>query len=174
MASPRIVLIGPPGSGKSSVGKRLSKSLTSPWRDTDQDIADTAGKPIPEIFLDDGEAHFRQLEAQAVATALAEHDGILSLGGGAILNADTQGLLESYANDGGMVVFLDVSLNKAAPRVGLNRSRPLLMSNPRQQWHALMEARRPIYTRLATHTVDTDDLNPDQVAKAIEKLEESQ
>ena len=174
MASPRIVLMGPPGSGKSSVGKRLSKSLDSPWRDTDQDVADTAGKPIPEIFLDEGEAHFRSLEASAVAAALSEHDGILSLGGGAILDADTQGLIEAYGEGGGMVVFLDVSLNKAAPRVGLNRSRPLLMSNPRQQWHALMEARRPIYTRLATHTVDTNDLNPDQVAKAIEKLEESQ
>src|SRR5690554_2912289 len=174
MASPRIVLIGPPGSGKSSAGRLLSKSLGAPWRDTDQDIADSAGKSIPDIFVEEGEAHFRQLEAAAVATALAEHDGILSLGGGAILDTDTQGRIEQYANDGGMVVFLDVSLNKASPRVGLNRSRPLLMSNPRQQWHALMEARRPIYTRLATHTVDTDDLNPDQVAKAIEKLEESQ
>lgn len=174
MGNPRIVLIGPPGSGKSSVGKRLAKSLDSPWRDTDNDISTAAGKPIPEIFLDDGEAHFRALEAKAVATALAEHNGILSLGGGAILDADTQGLLEAYGEAGGMVVFLDVSLNKAAPRVGLNRSRPLLMSNPRQQWHALMEARRPIYTRLATHTVDTDDLDPDQVAKAIEKLEEGQ
>lgn len=173
MASPRIVLIGPPGSGKSSVGRLLSKSLTLPWRDTDQDIATTSGKSIPDIFLEDGEAHFRELETQAVAAALTEHDGILSLGGGAILNDQTQERLAQYVGSGGMVVFLDVSLNKAAPRVGLNRSRPLLMSNPRQQWHALMEARRPIYTRLATHTVDTDDLTPEQVAQAIEKLEES-
>lgn len=174
MAGPRIVLIGPPGSGKSSVGRLLSKSLGAPWRDTDQDVAATAGKSIPDIFVEDGEPHFRKLEAAAVATALREHHGILSLGGGAILDSQTQSLLEQYAQGGGMVIFLDVSLNRAAPRVGLNRSRPLLVSNPRQQWHALMEARRPIYTRLATHTVDTDDLNPEQVAKAIEKLEESQ
>ncbi len=172
MPSPRVVLIGPPGSGKSSAGKRLARMLSIEWRDTDKDIADAAAKSIPDIFIEDGEAHFRELEAQAVATALVDHSGVLSLGGGAILNEDTQQALEAYAEGGGMVVFLDVSLNKAAPRVGLNKSRPLLMGNPRQQWHALMDARRPIYTRLATDVVDTDDLTPDQVANAIANLEE--
>lgn len=172
MARPRIVLIGPPGSGKSSVGKRLARLMSCEWRDTDQDIADTAGKSIPDIFIEDGEPHFRELERQAVASALTEHDGVLSLGGGAVLDQETQELIEEYGAHGGMVVFLDVSLNKAAPRVGLNRSRPLLLGNPRQQWHALMEARRPIYIRLATDIVDTDDLTPDQVAHAIVNLEE--
>lgn len=172
MAVPRIVLIGPPGSGKSSVGKRVARLLSIAWRDTDVDVAERAGKSIPDVFFDDGEAAFRALEKSAVATALAEHDGVLSLGGGAILDPDTQALLERSAGDGAQVVFLDVSLAKAAPRVGLNRARPLLASNPRQQWKALMDARRPIYERLATSTVLTDDLNPDQVAHAIAALED--
>lgn len=172
MISPRIVLIGPPGSGKSSVGKRVARNLGIAWRDTDADVAAQAGKSISDIFIDDGEAAFRTLEKAAVATALAEHDGVLSLGGGAILDEDTQELLAQHGDNGAQVVFLDVSLAKAAPRVGLNRARPLLNSNPRQQWKALMDARRPIYERLATTTVLTDELNPDQVARAIAELED--
>ncbi len=172
MASPRIVLIGPPGSGKSSVGKRLAHQLGCPWRDTDSDVSQSAGKSIADIFIDDGEASFRALERSAVEAALSDHDGVLSLGGGAVLDEDTQSLLADYASQGGAVVFLDVSLAVAAPRVGLNKARPLLASNPRQQWKTLMDARRPIYERLATWTVLTDDLNPEQVAQAISEWEE--
>jgi len=167
MLGPRIVLIGPPGSGKSTVGRELASWLRLARRDTDDDVAAAAGKSIPDIFVEDGEAAFRALEVQAVATALEEHDGVLSLGGGAILDATTQERIENHVSNGGHVVFLDVSLAAAAPRVGLNRARPLLVGNPRQQWKALMDARRPIYERLATTTVLTDNLSPRAVAQQI-------
>ncbi|WP_084101415.1 shikimate kinase [Demequina sp. NBRC 110051] len=169
MPHPRVVLIGPPGSGKSSVGRALGRSLGVPWRDTDEDIAARAGKSIPDIFLDDGEGAFRELEETAVADALASHEGVLSLGGGAILREATQERVRAAARAGSKVVFLDVSLRAASPRVGLNKSRPLLMGNPRQQWLSLMEARRPIYEALATETILTDDLTAAQVAQVIEQ-----
>lgn len=164
---PRAVLIGPPGSGKSTVAQSLARLWEVERRDTDADVESVAGKDISEIFVDDGEQAFRALEREAVAAALAEHTGVLSLGGGAILAAETQELLANYAAGGGAVVFLDVSLAAAAPRVGLNNARPLLVGNPRRQWSDLMEARRPIYERLATVTVLTDKLTPAQAARAI-------
>lgn len=164
---PRAVLIGPPGSGKSTVAKALARLWDVERRDTDADVEATAGKEISDIFVDDGEQAFRALEREAVATAIAEHFGVLSLGGGAILDDATQQLLEDYAGGGGAVVFLDVSLSAAAPRVGLNNARPLLVGNPRRQWMDLMEARRPVYERLATVTVLTDKLTPAQVAREI-------
>lgn len=171
MPAPRVVLIGPPGSGKSSVGRVLAASWSIGRRDTDDDVEAAAGKTVADVFLEHGEAEFRRLEREAVATALVEHDGVLSLGGGAILDAQTQRLLRDYVAGGGQVVFLDVSLSKAAPRVGLNKSRPLLVGNPRQRWQALMDQRRPVYTELATVTVDTDSLSPEQVAEVIEGME---
>lgn len=167
-AGPRAVLIGPPGSGKSTVAKALARLWDVERRDTDTDIEATAGKPISEIFLDDGEARFRELEREAVAAALATHTGVLALGGGAILAPETQALLAQYAAAGGTVVFLDVTLAAAAPRVGLNASRPLLVGNPRKQWLDLMAARRPLYERLATVTVLTDTSTPAQVAAQID------
>lgn len=167
MVAPRAVIIGPPGSGKTSVGRALAKALGVTRRDTDADVEAAAGKPIAEIFLDDGEPAFRELERSAVAAAMSEHDGVLSLGGGAVLDAGTQRLLEDYVANGGRIVFLDVSLSAVAPRVGLNAARPLLVGNPRKQWSDLMEARRPIYERLATDTVNTDHIRADRVAHEL-------
>jgi shikimate kinase len=165
---PRIVLVGPPGSGKTTVGAALADRWHLRLRDTDSDVETTAGKPISEIFVDDGEPAFRALERAAVAQAVAEHDGVLALGGGAVLDTGTQAVLARYAQGGGVVVFLDVTLAHAAPRVGLNQSRPLLLGNPRAQWLALMEARRPVYEAVASVRVLTDGLRPADVAEAIE------
>jgi shikimate kinase len=165
---PRVVLIGPPGSGKSTIAAALAERWQLGLRDTDADVVATAAKPISEIFVDDGEPHFRALERDAVSAALTEHDGVLALGGGAVLDEVTQAALDAYGTRGGVVVFLDVTLTHAAPRVGFNQSRPLLLGNPRAQWQALMEARRPIYERLATITILTDDLRPADVAERIE------
>jgi shikimate kinase len=162
MSTPRVVLVGPPGSGKSTVGALLATRLGVGYRDTDADIVATAGKPIADIFVDEGEPHFRELEAVAVRAALAEHGGVLSLGGGAIMREETRALLAGHA-----VVFLDVSLHDAVKRVGLDAPRPLLIGNPRARWRELMEQRRPLYTEAARVVVATDGLTPDQVADAV-------
>lgn len=167
MASPRVVLIGPPGAGKSSVATALGRLLGSEVRDTDADIENATGRDIPTIFLEDGEDEFRRLERDAVHAALAEHSGVLALGGGAILNVESQAELAEYAEGGGCVVFLDVTLNAAAPRVGFNTARPLLVGNPRKQWAQLMEQRRAVYEHLATTTLVTDNLSAAQAAEMI-------
>ncbi|WP_407343030.1 shikimate kinase [Pengzhenrongella phosphoraccumulans] len=164
---PRVVLVGPPGSGKSTVARTLARLLGVTSRDTDADVEHAAGKPILEIFVDDGEPTFRTLEHQAVATALTTHAGVLALGGGAVLDPGTQAALAAYVAQGGVVVFLDVTLAHAAPRVGFNQARPLLLGNPRAQWQKLMEARRPVYRQVATVVVDTDSRTPLQVAHEI-------
>lgn len=163
---PTIVLIGPPGSGKSSVGRILAKKLNLPLIDTDSLIEIDQKKKIGDIFLDNGEEYFREKESEIVGKALTSQSGIISLGGGAILRAETRAALQRIKNR----IFLDVSISNAAPRVGFNRDRPLLMANPRQQWIALMAARRPIYENLATLTVLTDNKKPDAVAKEIISL----
>lgn len=165
--APVVVLIGPPGSGKSSVGAVLARLLGTDLRDTDADVEAAEGRSVPDIFVSDGEEYFRDVERVAVANAIAEHDGVLSLGGGAPIDRETQSLLARYVADGGAIVFLDISLTAAVPRVGLNATRPLLLGNPRQKWLALMKERRPVYERLATLTVLTDNRRPPQIAAEI-------
>ncbi len=127
---PVAVMIGPPGSGKSKVGRTLAAGLGVTIRDTDADIEAHAGKPVSEIFVDDGEPHFRELESAAVLAALTEHDGVVSLGGGAVMSLTTQAALTRYAAAGGHVVFLDVPLAIAAQRVGMNQARQLAQQVP--------------------------------------------
>jgi shikimate kinase len=155
-----IVLVGPPGAGKTTVGRLLAERLGQPFRDTDADIEVTAGKSISEIFFDEGEDHFRALERAAVAQALGEHQGVLSLGGGAVMAAETRALLKGHH-----VVFLQVGLGDAAKRVGLNRDRPVLALNPRAALRTLMEERLPLYLEVATVQVDTDGKTLEQVTE---------
>ena len=148
---PVLVLVGPPAAGKTTVGRLLAERLGVGFRDTDDDWSwPPAGKPVADIFVDDGEEAFRALEAAAVAAALAGHDGVLALGGGAVLAAETRRLLAGHP-----VVFLAAGVPAAAARVGLNRDRPLLLGNPRQQLRALLDARLPLYREVAA--VDRGD-----------------
>ncbi|MEU8706175.1 3-dehydroquinate synthase [Streptomyces sp. NPDC048565] len=162
MSGPLIVLVGPMGVGKSTVGGLLADRLGAPYRDTDADIVATAGKEISEIFFDEGEERFRALERQAVRDAIDRHTGVLALGGGAVLDGETRALLAGHP-----VVYLSMDVDEAVRRVGLNTARPLLAVNPRRQWRELMDARRPLYEEVAAVTVATDERAPDEVAQAI-------
>jgi shikimate kinase len=159
---PLIVLVGPMGSGKSTVGRLLAERLGVGYRDTDADIVAAQGREISDLFVDEGEPYFRELERAAVRAAVAEHEGVLSLGGGAILDGSTRELLAGL-----QVVFLSMDVEEAVRRVGLNQARPLLAVNPRRQWRELMEARRPLYTEVARLVVATDERTPEEVAQAV-------
>jgi shikimate kinase len=161
---PTVILIGPPGAGKSSVAKSLAKLLDLKHADTDHIIEKELGKKISEIFVDEGEEYFRKVEADVVRRALIEEPGVLSLGGGAILDPQTQAAISSSEAP---VIFLDVSISQAGPRVGFNKDRPLLLINPRQQWLALMEKRRPIYETLSDQKISTDNKKATEVAAEI-------
>jgi shikimate kinase len=162
---PKAVVIGPPGSGKTTVGKALAVRLATSFRDTDDDVQAVAGKPVGEIFVDDGEERFRELEREAVRLALAEHEGILAVGGGAVLAPETRELLAGHT-----VIYLEVGLSDAVKRVGLGTARPLLVLNPRSRLRQLMEERRPIYEGLATITAATDGRTPDDIAEELAKV----
>jgi shikimate kinase len=160
--TPVVVLVGPPGAGKSTVGGLLAERLGVPLRDTDEDVEAGAGKSVADIFVDDGEQHFRDLESGSVAAALSEHDGVVSLGGGAVLAESTRKLLADHR-----VVFLDVGLAEAASRVGLGSARPLLLGNVRAQLKALLDERRPLYREVAHVVIDTNSRTPEEVADQV-------
>ncbi|MFF4267724.1 shikimate kinase [Streptomyces virginiae] len=161
-AGPLVVLVGPMGSGKSTVGALLAERLGVPYRDTDADIVVAQGREISDIFVDEGEPYFRDLERQAVAAAVAGHTGVLALGGGAVLDEGTRALLAGLP-----VAYLSMDVEEAVRRVGLGAARPLLAVNPRRQWRELMDARRPLYTEVARVVVATDDRTPEEVAQAV-------
>ena len=163
--SPLVVLVGPPGAGKTSVGRVLAERRQVAFRDTDTDVEATAAKAVSDIFVEDGEPAFRELERAAVRRALEEHDGVLALGGGAVQDAGTRQLLAGHT-----VVFLDVGLAAATERVGFNRSRPLLVLNPRAELQRMLVQRRPAYEEVATWVVETDGRDVDDVVQAIDEL----
>ena len=162
MTAPRLVLVGPPGAGKSTVGALVAQRLGVAFRDTDADVEATAGKPVAEIFVDDGEAAFRALESAAVAAALQEHDGVLAVGGGAVLDERTRASLS-----GERVCYLTVDITDAARRIGFNRDRPLLLGNPRAQWLRLMKERKPLYESVADLVVATDGRPAEEIADDV-------
>ncbi|CAM5332516.1 shikimate kinase [Streptomyces tanashiensis] len=162
-AGPLVVLVGPMGSGKSTVGALLAERLGAAYRDTDADIVAAEGREISDIFVEDGEEHFRALERAAVAAAVAEHEGVLALGGGAILDAGTRALLTGLP-----VAYLSMDVEEAVRRVGLNTARPLSPSTRAAGVGAkLMDARRHLYTEVARVVVTTDERTPEEVAQAV-------
>ena len=162
----RLVLIGAPGAGKSTVGKALSEKLNREFVDTDALIQDSTGKTITDIFVVDGEEAFRSIELEVLADVLKSENTVISLGGGAPISEQAQKLITDSKS---FVIFLDVSLATAAPRVGFNRDRPLLLGNPRAQWQALSDKRRPVYERLADVAIKVDEMDVDAIVTAIVK-----
>jgi shikimate kinase len=167
MSRPRLVLVGPPASGKTTVGTAVAKILGLPFRDTDADVEDVAGTTVADLFVEYGEPHFRRLEEQAVIRALAEHEGVLALGGGAVTSPRTRELLVALGRAGSAVVWLDVDLPSAAKRVGLSRDRPILGVNPRAMLRQMLEVRAPMYGEVATATVPTGGREPGEVIAAV-------
>jgi shikimate kinase len=155
------------GAGKTTVAQLLAARWGVEMRDTDHDVETSAGKEIAEIFLDDGEEHFRALERAAVTEALTGHRGVLALGGGAVLDASTRAALRGHR-----VVFLRVGLSDAVKRVGLGVGRPLVLGNVRARIKALLDERLPVYTEVATFTVDTDGRSAEEVAADVASLVE--
>lgn len=162
--APRVVLVGPPGGGKSTVGAAVAERLGVGFVDTDELVAQRGGAPVGELIVDLGEDGFRSLERQVVADALGS-DGVIALGSGAVEQAVEA--LERYTAAGGTVVLLDVTMAAGVPRVGLNAPRSVALGNARTQFAAMAAARRPLYERVAGAVVDTSSLAVEQVVEAV-------
>jgi shikimate kinase len=165
MNTPRVVLVGSMGAGKTTVGRLLAEQWGVGFRDTDEDVELAEGRSVSDIFVDSGEAAFRTLEQAAVAAALSAHEGVLALGGGAVLDESTRALLAGHR-----VVFLRVGLSAAASRVGLGVARPMLLGNVRARVKKLLDERTPIYESVAAITVDTDERSAREVADEVRRL----
>ncbi|MFF4263146.1 shikimate kinase [Streptomyces virginiae] len=161
-AGPLVVLVGPMGSGKSTVGALLAERLGVPFLDTDHEVERRTGRTVTDIVTTDGEPSFRELEHEAVARAATEHTGVLALGGGAVLHAGTRALLAALPT-----VFLDVGVDEAMKRLGDGAGRPLLADGPRRSWGHLMADRRALYLGLARVVVPTDDRTPHEIERAV-------
>lgn len=159
-----IVLIGAPGAGKSTVGAYLASELSQEFKDTDVLIEEHLGKSVTDVFVVDGEPYFREIESVILKEVLLSKECVISLGGGAPIAQSSQ---EAISESDSLIVFLDVSLATAAPRVGFNRDRPLLLGNPRAQWQALSDKRRPVYEHLADVTIQVDGLSVAEITKRI-------
>ena len=158
--APRVILIGPMGSGKTTIGSLLAEKLGLTFRDTDHLIEEQEKKSVSQIFLDEGEDAFRAIEKRILRNELLTDETVLSLGGGAPISLDAQSALRAISSH---VIFLDISLATVVPRIGFNRDRPLLLHNPRGQWQTLMEARRPIYEALADLTISVDNKSQEEI-----------
>ena len=166
-AGPRLVLVGPPASGKTTVGTAVAAALGMPFRDTDSDVEAQTGSSVADLFVQQGEPYFRELEEAAVERALAEHAGVLALGGGAVTREPTRGRLVEYGRSGGTVVWLDVDLPSAAKRVGLSRDRPVLGLNPRAMLRTMLEIRAPLYDEVSSVRVFTGSRTPGEVVAEV-------
>lgn len=165
--APRVVIVGAPGAGKSTVGRRVAEQLDVPFADSDALVEKRAGKPVSDIFISDGEAEFRRLEREEISRALSDFTGVLSLGGGAIVDESTRVALHDQ-----VVVWLQVDLSNATQRVGMNSSRPLLLGNVRGTMLAMLEQRTPLYAEVASHTLDTSGRGvKDIVVEVVSVLE---
>ena len=162
--APRVILIGPMGSGKTTIGSLLAEKLGLNFRDTDHLIEEQEEKTVSQIFLDQGEDAFRAIEKRVLREELLTDGTVLSLGGGAPISIDAQSALRAIASH---IIFLDISLSTVAPRIGFNRDRPLLLNNPRGQWQTLMEARRPIYEAIADATINVDDKSEEEIVTIV-------
>ena len=166
--APKAVLIGLPGSGKSTIGRRLAKALDVSLLDTDAAIEETTGRTIADIFATDGEREFRRIEEDVIRSALQSHDGVLSLGGGAVT---TQGVRDALS--GHMVIFLEISAAEGVRRTGGSTVRPLLAGGDRgEKFRKLMAERVPLYRQVATMRINTNRRNPGAVVRhVVERLE---
>jgi shikimate kinase len=169
VTGPAVVLCGPMGAGKTSVGRVLARRRRTTFVDSDREVERRAGRTVAQIFAESGEPVFRQMEREAVSDILGRDGVVVALGGGTVMDEQTQGLLSGYVDGGGAVVFLDVAAD-VARRVGQGQGRPMLGTDPVARWTELMVVRRPVYEQVSTFTVPTDGQTPTSVALTVDRL----